>query len=118
MDARRRTAAGIVIRGRRSRWSVSVLTVVVALGFLGALTRPALADNLPPNDTARAMVLLLSLSHALAQKSGAAQAPVKPDAKSAPLAATETAPSEGVAAGVSAGAVPEAITGASAPEAQ
>jgi hypothetical protein len=69
---------------------------VAALALMAASPLPAAADGLFKDETAKAMVLLLSLSQALAQKG--TPAPVKQEAKPVPVAAAETAPGNAVAA--------------------
>jgi hypothetical protein len=89
----------------------SIAASVVALGLLAAIPRPALADGLLKEDTAKAMVLLLSLSQALAQKSDSA--PTKPAAKPVPVAAADKTSGAAVAASDS----PFANSGGSTPPA-
>jgi hypothetical protein len=88
---------------------------VAAFVLLTAVPRPVLADGLMKDDTAKAMVLLLSLSQALAQK-GTPSAPAKPEAKPVPVAAADA--TSGDALGASSAAPATAgVSGAATPAA-
>ncbi|HTI86653.1 MAG TPA: hypothetical protein VL966_08610 [Alphaproteobacteria bacterium] len=98
----------IAVRGTAAAVAALALLLAAAPG-------PVLADGLLKDDSAKAMILLMSLSQALAQKG--TPAPTKPEAKPVPVAAAERTTGEAVGASHStpAGA---GVSGAATPPAE